>query len=184
MLGHLRQPAQLRRPFPFAVAALLLACIVVLWLHPATGRAGRVRGRGQPAVPCCPCPEAPPGPAAEEAIRQVLDAQVAAWNRGDIEAFMAGYWSSPELSFFSGAERTKGWGATLERYRKRYQSEGQEMGRLTFSELRVDVLGPDSALVRGRWQLVRSKDRPGGLFTLIFRRFPEGWRIVHDHTSS
>jgi len=114
----------------------------------------------------------------------VLDAQVAAWNRGHVEAFMAGYWSSPELSFFSGAERTQGWEATLERYRKRYQSEGQEMGRLTFSELRVDVLGPDSALVRGRWQLVRSKDRPGGLFTLIFRRFPEGWRIVHDHTSS
>jgi beta-aspartyl-peptidase (threonine type) len=181
---HLRQPGQLRRPFPFAVAALLLACIVVLWLHPATGRAGRVRGRSQPALPCCPGPEAPPGPSAEEAIRGVLDAQVAAWNRGDIEAFMAGYWQSPELSFFSGSERTQGWEATLERYRKRYQSEGQEMGRLTFSELRVDVLGPDSAFVRGRWQLVRSKDRPGGLFTLLFRRFPEGWRIVHDHTSS
>ncbi len=182
MLRHLRHPARLQRPFPFAVAALLLACVVVLWLHPATGRAGR--SRRCPTVPCCPCPEAPLGPAAEEAIRQVLDAQVTAWNRGDVEAFMAGYWQSPELSFFSGSERTQGWEATLQRYRKRYQSEGQEMGRLTFSELRVDVLGPDSALVRGRWQLVRSKDRPGGLFTLIFRRLPEGWRIVHDHTSS
>ncbi len=184
MLRHLRQPAQLRRPFPFAVAALLLACVVALWMHPATGRAGRARRQAQPALPCFPCPEAAPGPAAEEAIRAVLDAQVAAWNRGDIEAFMAGYWSSPELTFFSGAERTQGWQATLERYRKRYQSEGQEMGRLTFSELRVEVLGPDGAFVRGRFQLVRSKDKPSGLFTLIFRRFPEGWRIVHDHTSS
>jgi beta-aspartyl-peptidase (threonine type) len=182
MLRHLRRPAQLRRPLPFAAGVLLLAAIVVLWLHPSAGRAGR--GRGRPMVPCCPCPEAPVGPSAEDAIRQVLDAQVAAWNRGDLEAFMAGYWASPELSFFSAGNRTQGWEATLERYRKRYQSEGQEMGRLTFSELKVDVLGPDSALVRGRWQLVRSKDRPGGLFTLIFRRFPEGWRIVHDHTSS
>ena len=121
--------------------------------------------------------------AAKKAIRKVLDTQVAAWNKGDLEAFMTGYWKSPELTFFSGAEPQRGWQATIERYRKRYQSEGQEMGKLTFSELDVQVLGPDSALVRGRWQLVRSKDKPGGLFTLIFKRFPEGWRIVHDHTS-
>jgi beta-aspartyl-peptidase (threonine type) len=182
MFHHFRRPAQLRRPLPFAAAVLLLAAVVVLWLHPSAGRAGR--GRARPVVPCCPCPEAPAGPGAEAAIRQVLDAQVAAWNRGDLEEFMAGYWSSPDLTFFSAGTRTQGWEATLERYRKRYLSEGQEMGRLTFSELTVDVLAPDGAVVRGRWQLVRSKDRPGGLFTLLFRRFPEGWRIVHDHTSS
>jgi beta-aspartyl-peptidase (threonine type) len=120
----------------------------------------------------------------EEAIRAVLDAQVAAWNKGDLEGFMKGYWASPQLTFFSGGNRTQGWQATLERYRKRYQAEGQEMGKLTFSELQVELLGPDSAFVRGRWQLEQKKDRPGGLYTLIFKRFPEGWRIVHDHTSS
>jgi beta-aspartyl-peptidase (threonine type) len=76
------------------------------------------------------------------------------------------------------------WQATLDRYRKRYQGEGREMGTLSFSDLAIQPLGPDSAYVRGRWQLVRSKDRPGGIFTLVFRRFPEGWRIVHDHTSN
>jgi beta-aspartyl-peptidase (threonine type) len=126
----------------------------------------------------------PAQPTVEEAIRQVLGAQVAAWNQGDLRGFMGGYWSSPELSFFSAAQRTRGWQATYDRYVERYQTKGQEMGQLTFRDLEIDLLGPDSALVRGRWQLKRSKDNPGGLFTLIFKRFPEGWRIVHDHTSS
>jgi beta-aspartyl-peptidase (threonine type) len=96
---------------------------------------------------------------------------------------MLGYWSSPDLSFFSGANKLQGWQATLERYRKRYQSEGQEMGQLSFVDVEIEQLGPDAAFVRGRFQLVRTKDRPTGLFTLVFRRFPEGWRIIHDHTS-
>lgn len=125
----------------------------------------------------------PPAPTPEEAVRCVLNDQVAAWNKGDLEGFMTGYWNSPDLSFSSGKERTRGWKATLERYVKKYRSDGAEMGKLTFSELEVDVLGPNAVLVRGRWQLKRSKDEPGGLFTLIFKRFPEGWRIVHDHTS-
>jgi beta-aspartyl-peptidase (threonine type) len=121
---------------------------------------------------------------AEEAIRKVLDDQVAAWNRGDLETFMEGYWRSPELTFFSGGTVTKGWQGTLERYRKRYQSEGQEMGQLAFRDLDVQVVGPDSAVVRGRFELTRRKDKPTGLFTLVLRRLPEGWRIVHDHTST
>ncbi len=134
--------------------------------------------------PDCPCLQAPaPEPSPEAAVRQVLDAQVAAWNRGDLDAFMAGYWSSPDLTFFSGPDRTSGWQATLDRYRKRYKSEGKEMGRLTFSDVTVEMLGPDAALVRGGWRLEMSKDAPSGLFTLIFRRLPEGWRIIHDHTS-
>ncbi len=120
---------------------------------------------------------------ADKAVRAVLDAQVVAWNKGDLEGFMAGYWRSPKLSFASGSDVTCGWDATLERYRKRYRSGGAEMGKLTFSDLEVEPLGQDAALVRGRWQLVRSKDKPGGVFTLIFRKLPEGWRIVHDHTS-
>jgi beta-aspartyl-peptidase (threonine type) len=142
------------------------------------------RGRAVVTPAPAPCVVVAPAESADAAIRRVLEAQVEAWNKGDLEAFMTGYWQSPELSFYSGGDKYRGWQATIERYRKRYQSEGQEMGRLTFSELDVQVLGPDNALVRGRWQLVRSKDKPGGLFTLIFRRFPEGWRIIHDHTSA
>jgi len=128
--------------------------------------------------------EPPKAETAEQAIRKVLDDQAKAWNKGDLEGFMVGYWKSPELTFSSGGDRTKGWQATLERYQKRYQGEGKEMGKLTFSDVEVVTLGPDSAFVRGRFQLVRSKDKPSGIFTLILRRFPEGWRIVHDHTSS
>jgi ketosteroid isomerase-like protein len=122
--------------------------------------------------------------ATDKAVRAVLDAQAQAWNKGDLEAFMQGYWHSPKLSFSSGGDVTRGWDATLERYKKRYRSEGAEMGKLTFSELEIEPLGTDAALVRGHWQLIRSKDKPGGVFTLIFRKLPEGWRIVHDHTSS
>jgi beta-aspartyl-peptidase (threonine type) len=125
------------------------------------------------------------GPAQDpkEAIAKVLADQMMAWNKGDLEGFMAGYWKSPDLTFTSGSDTLRGWQATLERYKKRYQSEGQEMGKLQFGELDIEVLGPDSAFVLGRWQLERTKDKPGGRFTLIFRKLPEGWRIVHDHTS-
>jgi beta-aspartyl-peptidase (threonine type) len=121
---------------------------------------------------------------ARQAIAQVLEAQQTAWNKGDLQGFMQGYWQSDRLTFFSEATRTSGWQGTLDRYRKRYQGEGREMGQLSFREIETEVLGPDSALVRGRWQL-RLKDKTaGGLFTLIFRKLPEGWRIVHDHTSA
>jgi len=146
------------------IAATLLGCLPNL---------GHIRA-AEPA----------PAEAAKEAIQKVLTVQAAAWNRGDLDGFMAGYWRSPELSFFSGKDRTRGWDATLERYRKRYQSEGRDMGKVTFSDIDIEVLGPDSAWVRGRWQVVTSKETVGGLFTLIFKKLPEGWRIVHDHTSS
>src|SRR5437867_13449882 len=75
---------------------------------------------------------------AKKAIRKVLDHQVIAWNKGDLRGFMDGYWQSPDLSFYSGKNKTKGWQATLDRYRKKYQGEGKEMGKLTFSELDVE----------------------------------------------
>ena len=118
-----------------------------------------------------------------EAVRQVLDAQVAAWNKGDLEQFMAGYWRSPDLSFFSGKDKRKGWEDTLNRYRQRYQSGGREMGKLSFTDLEIESPAPGTAWVRGRWKLIMSKEAPEGLFTLIFKKLPEGWRIVHDHTS-
>jgi ketosteroid isomerase-like protein len=119
----------------------------------------------------------------EKAVRKVLDDQVQAWNRGDLDAFMQGYWKSNELRFFSGKDITSGWDATIERYRKRYQAEGREMGKLTFTDLDVKALSPEYAWARGRWRVVKSDETLEGLFTLLFRRMPEGWRIIHDHTS-
>ena len=129
-----------------------------------------------------PPPPRAPRPAA---ARAVLDAQVEAWNRGDLEGFMAGYWRSPDLVFCSGHTVTKGWDETLARYRKRYQSEGREMGRLRFDGVEVVPLGADAALARGAWRLVMTDGKePHGLFTLLLRRLDGAWRIVHDHTSS
>ncbi len=121
----------------------------------------------------------------EAAIRAVLDKQVAAWNQHDLGSFMAGYWKSPELTFFSGGTVTQGWEPTLERYRKNYQAQGKEMGTLDFSDLKIQLLGKAAAFVRGRFHLKMSSGKePTGIFTLIFRKFPEGWKIVHDHTSA
>lgn len=119
------------------------------------------------------------------AVETVLLTQVEAWNRHDLEGFMAGYWNSPDLTFFSGADEHQGWQATFDRYRAAYASEGHEMGRLEFSGLRIEMLGADAAFVRGSWHLTMPDGKtPHGLFTLVFRKFPEGWKIVHDHTSS
>ncbi len=117
-------------------------------------------------------------------IEHVLRTQQDAWNRHDLEGFMIGYWNSPELTFFSGVKEMNGWQAAIDRYRATYSSPGHEMGKLEFSGLRVEVLGQDAAFVRGSWKLTMSDGKtPHGLFTLVFRKFPEGWKIVHDHTS-
>lgn len=117
-----------------------------------------------------------------QAILKVLDDQDRAWNAGDIDSFMSGYWNSPELTFASGGEITRGWKETLERYHKRYPDR-QAMGRVSFSETTVKFLGADAALVLGRWRLEREKP-VGGVFSLVFRRIEGKWLIVHDHTSS
>lgn len=119
-------------------------------------------------------------------VRRVLDEQVEAWNRGDLEGYMAGYWSSPDLVFQSGGTLTRGWQPTLDRYRRRYQEGGREMGRLRFHDVAVEMLGAGVALARGGWSLeVKGDKRPRGLFTVVFRVIPgAGWRIVHDHSSS
>jgi beta-aspartyl-peptidase (threonine type) len=117
--------------------------------------------------------------------RAVLDRQVADWNRGDLDCFLAGYWNSPKVVFQSGGQRLDGWEAMRDRYRRRYQAEGRAMGRLAFSGFDVEPLGPEAVLARGRWQLTMPDGAtPGGLFTVIFRKLPEGWKIVHDHTSA
>src|ERR1035437_4497305 len=124
------------------------------------------------------------GEAVPVTIRKVIEEQHAAWNRKDLEGFMAGSWNSPELTFFSGAHESKGWQAALDRYKKSYQGAGHEMGKLEFANLRIEMLGTDSAFVRGEFHLTMSDGKtPHGLFTLVFRKFPEGWKIVHDHSA-
>ena len=119
------------------------------------------------------------------AVREVLDRQVVDWNRGDLDAFLAGYWNSPKVVFQSGGQRFDGWEAMRDRYRRRYRAEGKAMGRLGFSSLEIEPLSPESMLVRGGWRLTMPDGKkPGGLFTLIVRKFPDGWKIVHDHTSA
>jgi ketosteroid isomerase-like protein len=121
--------------------------------------------------------------ATEAVIRAVLDEQVEAWNKGDLPGFMKGYWKSKDLTFYSGKDKRKGWEETLERYKKRYQGEGKEMGKLSFAELEIQTIGADHAVVKGRWKLEMKKETLEGLFTLIFLKTNDGWRIVHDHTS-
>ena len=116
-------------------------------------------------------------------IRAVLEQQQAAWNRADIESFMKGYWHSEELTFAGSSGITRGWTLVLNRYRERYR-DAQAMGHLDFTDLEVHPLGKDAAFVLGRWHLKRANDAPEGVFTLVFQHFPEGWLIVHDHTSA
>jgi uncharacterized protein (TIGR02246 family) len=124
-------------------------------------------------------------PNATDEIQKVLDKQEQDWNKGDLDAFLEGYWNSPKVVFQSGGDRNVGFEAMRNRYRKRYKAEGKAMGRVVFSEIEIEPLGPDSAFVRGRWGLtIPDGKKPGGLFTLIFRKLPGGWKIVHDHTSA
>ena len=118
------------------------------------------------------------------AARSVLEAQAAAWNRGDIAAFMDGYAREETTTFVSGENITRGWQTVLERYRKTYDSR-EKMGTLAFDELDIKPLSEFYMIVTGRWQLtLAGGETPRGRFTLIFRHTAAGWRIVHDHTSS
>jgi len=117
-------------------------------------------------------------------LRKILDDQTAAWNRGDLTGFMQGYWHSPEVTFFSGDRIIKGWESTLQRYRDKYQGAGKELGKLSFTDENIQMLGPDAALVTARWHLEMTDGKKlEGLTTLLCKRLPEGWRIVHDHSS-
>lgn len=122
--------------------------------------------------------------ASEQAqIRALLQNQTEAWNRGDIDAFMAGYWRSEETAFVGASGITRGWQSVLERYKKSYPDR-KAMGQLTFSGLEIHLVCADAAFAIGQFQLERENDKPAGIFTLNFRKFPEGWRIVADHTTA
>jgi beta-aspartyl-peptidase (threonine type) len=116
------------------------------------------------------------------AVESNLRAQAEAWNEGDIDAFMEHYWNSDELTFSSGGSTTRGWEATLNRYRERYPTR-EQMGQLTFDGLEITPLGDSAALVLGQWNLERESEPVSGNFSLVVRKFGDRWLIIHDHTS-
>ncbi len=121
---------------------------------------------------------------ATEPIRKILSTQSDAWNKGDLDGFLETYWKSDDLVFFSGGTISKGHKAVADRYAKRYKAEGKEMGKLEFSGLEVEMMGTDTAFARGKWKLEMKAEKPEGLFTLILKKTPDGWKIVHDHSSA
>ncbi len=135
------------------------------------------------AAPLLADPPAPPATADDAAVRKVLADQVAAWNKGDLDGFMAGYWNDERMTYISGGKAVRGWKALKERYRAAYQTDGKEMGKLAFADVDTEGVGPAAVLVRGRWVVTVGTEPVGGWFTLLFRKFPDGWKVTHDHTS-
>jgi ketosteroid isomerase-like protein len=120
--------------------------------------------------------------AVRAAVEQVIRIQEDAWNRGDVDSFVAHYWNSDDVTFSSGGQITRGWTATRDRYRERYPTK-EAMGRTTFSNLEITPLGDSAAMVLGNWKLEREADPIGGNFTLVMRKIDGRWVIIHDHTS-
>ena len=127
----------------------------------------------------------PPEPESDDAaaILTLLTDQTAAWNRADIEGFMNGYWNSNLTEFVSSEGVSRGWQALLERYRRSYPDR-KAMGHLTFSNLEIRVECSTAAYAVGEYHRQLENDNPSGIFTLNFRKLPEGWRIIVDHTTA
>jgi uncharacterized protein (TIGR02246 family) len=134
-------------------------------------------------VQTCPAPAAFSA-ADRAAVAALLASQQDAWNRGDLDGFMAGYLRSPDLVFTAAAQIRKGWDETFQKYRARYGTRPQTMGKLAFEVLEVQAVGSDGAVVLGRWRLINTDAAGSGVFSVVLARTAEGWRIVHDHTSS
>lgn len=118
----------------------------------------------------------------DDEVLEILVKQKAAWNQGNIDGFMEFYWKSEELTFQSGNSRIMGWDALMNRYKMNYS--GENRGILNFTDIVINVLSEELVLVLGHWEVRQTNDTVGGLFTLVCQRKPEGWRIIHDHTSS
>jgi len=123
-------------------------------------------------------------PVDDQAVRAVLTAQQSAWNRGDLDGYMAGYARSTDLVFTSGGKIRRGWQETYDKYKAKYGSDRSTMGTLAFEIFGVQSLGADGAIVLGRWKLTDTPNAGSGVFSVALTRTPEGWRVVHDHTSS
>lgn len=142
-----------------------------------------------PAPTPAPAPASAPAerrfePADRVAITTVLDAQVGAWNRGDLAAYMEGYARTDALVFTSSGKVRRGWQKAFDHYQRRYGQDRSAMGKLVFRIDTIDPIGADGAVVLGTWSLVESPHDGRGIFSVVFERRPEGWRIVHDHTSA
>ena len=116
------------------------------------------------------------------AIRAMLDKQIDAWNRGDLDTFMETYWNSPKTAYVGANGIIRGWQGVLDRYKRTYPDR-TAMGKTTFSDLEITMVAPDAAVILGHWHLERTDGQLGGVFSLVVRKFPEGWRIILDHTS-
>ena len=138
---------------------------------------------GLAAASRIPAQNADPREADRAKIAAVLTAQQTAWNRGDVDAFIVGYWESRELTFSGSSGIARGFDGVRQRYKKNYPDRAA-MGQLAFSDLEFRFLGPDAALVLGKWHLKRDNGDLGGVFSLVWQRFPDGWKIIHDHTST
>ena len=123
-------------------------------------------------------------PTDRDAITSLIQGQAAAWNRGDLEGFMAGYAKTPALVFTSGAKIRRGWQEAHDHFQSRYGKDRAAMGQLAFAILSIDSVGADGAVVLGTWRLTGTPQSGGGVFSVVVERRPEGWRIIHDHTSS
>lgn len=119
---------------------------------------------------------------AETSIKQVLATQVETWNAGNIDAFMETYWKSDSLLFVGKNGPTYGWQNTLDNYKKNYASK-EKMGVLAFDILQIKKLSEDSYFVLGKWHLTRTIGDVGGYYTLLLKKFKDGWKIVADHSS-
>lgn len=140
------------------------------------------------AITLAGCAAAPPRvhrfeTADRAAITSVLDQQIAAWNRGDLASYMEGYARSEALIFTSGGNVRRGWQKAFDHYQARYATDPRAMGVLSFTVDSIDPVGADGAVVLGRWNLTGTANSGRGVFTLVMERRPEGWRVVHDHTS-
>lgn len=133
------------------------------------------------------CAASPPvrrfEPMDKAAITSVIFAQRDAWNRGDLAAYMDGYAKTPDLVFTSGGHVRRGWQDAFDHYKARYGTDPSSMGTLAFEITEVTPVGADGAVVLGTWQLTGLLQPAGGVFSLVLVRRPEGWRIIHDHTS-
>jgi len=151
---------------PWTVLGVVIG-LVALWHH--GGRTERVAAQDKPGT-------------VQRELVTLLEAQRDAWNRGNIEEFLVPYWNSDKLTFSSGGEVRRGFGATRARYLKTYPDR-KAMGQLEFSDLETTLLGTDAAMVLGNWKLTREAGPLGGNFTLVLRRIDGEWKILHDHTS-
>jgi len=122
--------------------------------------------------------------AEEQSVMQVLENQQSNWNKGDIDAFMVGYWKSDSLQFVSRGKIKKGWNETIAGYKKNYP-DIEAMGTLKFDILQTTNLSPKVFLVTGMFYLTRKdSNNATGIFTLIFKKIDGLWLIVYDHTST